>query len=113
MALFKGYENFSEKYKGSEKFSGKYKGSENFRKTGKGSENFWKTGKGSEKFWPFPGKPSDRVSGLKDVPPLIDIIIKRRENHTPDSFRKWGIKEITIVDHKDMNESSPGKSIFL
>ena len=77
LTLFKGYENF---LKGSENFSGKDKGSENFReigkgsenfrKTGKGSEIFRKTGKGSENFWPFPRKPSDRVSGLKNDQPL-------------------------------------------
>ena len=69
----RGLKNFPKNIRGLKIFSGKYKGSENFRKTGKGSENFWKTGKGSEKFWPFPGKPSDRVSGLKNVPPLTTI----------------------------------------
>ena len=77
LTLFKGYEkwikgseNFSGKYKGSENFRKTGKGSKNFRKTGKGSENFRKTGKGSEKFWLFPGKPSDRVPGLKNDQPL-------------------------------------------
>ena len=36
----------------------------------KGSQNFREMDKGSENFWPFPGKDSDRVSGLKNDPPL-------------------------------------------
>ena len=66
---------------------------ENLFENFKGSENFWTKNKRYD-FFPLSGKDSDRVSGLKNNPPLI-IIPSRvfSDLPTPSPLQKTGKKQ--------------------